>query len=264
MYESTKIVTGANNDGHHPIAAAFCGAVAAFSHDLIITPFDLIKQRMQLGYYNSAIHCLRYVVKTEGMNALYISFPTTLMMNIPYGAIMVAVNESVRKALDPSPKYNFKASILAGTIAGAIAAAFTNPLDVVKTRLQTQNLDLCPASSARLSSPFKHGASLSTTRKKSTLKLTQSTAIDSLVRDGKNMLLSGKIGVRSSSSTAHERNMYRPNTKGIIEIVKCIVTEQGWRGFLKGIIPRMLVQAPSVAISWTAYEGMKSFLYFKS
>lgn len=61
-------------------------------------------------------------------------------MNIPYGCVMVAVNESLKRALRPAGDYDIQTFILAGSGAGAIAAAATNPLDVVKTRLQTQAL----------------------------------------------------------------------------------------------------------------------------
>lgn len=61
-------------------------------------------------------------------------------MNIPYGCVMVAVNESMKRAMRPAGDYDTKTFILAGSVAGAVAAVATNPLDVVKTRLQTQAL----------------------------------------------------------------------------------------------------------------------------
>lgn len=79
--------------------------------------------------------------------AFYRSFPTTLFMNIPYGCVMVAANESLKRALRPAGDYDTQTFLLAGSGAGAVAAAATNPLDVVKTRLQTQALR-APAPSA--------------------------------------------------------------------------------------------------------------------
>lgn len=61
-------------------------------------------------------------------------------MNIPYGCVMVAVNESLKRALRPAGDYDTQTFLLAGSGAGAVAAVATNPLDVVKTRLQTQAL----------------------------------------------------------------------------------------------------------------------------
>lgn len=61
-------------------------------------------------------------------------------MNIPYGCVMVAVNESLKRSLRPAGDYDTQTFLLAGSGAGAVAAAATNPLDVVKTRLQTQAL----------------------------------------------------------------------------------------------------------------------------
>lgn len=76
------------------------------------------------------------VAMTE--QAFYRSFSTTLFMNIPYGCVMVAANESLKSAMRPSGNYDTQTFLLAGSGAGAIAAVATNPLDVVKTRLQTQ------------------------------------------------------------------------------------------------------------------------------
>lgn len=61
-------------------------------------------------------------------------------MNIPYGCVMVAVNESLKRTMRPAGDYDTQTFLLAGSGAGAVAAAATNPLDVVKTRLQTQAL----------------------------------------------------------------------------------------------------------------------------
>lgn len=194
-----------------------------------MTPFDVIKQRMQLGYYTSMSHCIKTMIKQEGIRALYISFPMTIAMNIPYGSVMVPVNESMKKILNPSGKFNYQTSILAGAIAGAVAAAVTNPLDVIKTRLQTQNLQ--PAVSG-------------------------SNAIDCqyykpTVRVEKVGGLSG--AVRRLMTAA------RP-VEGVTVIVKRMIAEEGYRALLKGMVPRMLTQSPAVAISWTVYETIKDAL----
>ena len=268
-------MTGADKPGHYPMQAAFSGSIASLSHDLFITPFDLVKQRMQLGYYDSTLHCLKSIVRSEGIRALYVSFPTTVVMNIPYGAVMVAVNESSRKILDPSGRYSLTTSMIAGSIAGAIAAAITNPLDVIKTRLQTQNLQSCPRcsdslySSSSLSSSSlssKAAATCVPNRKKSTLKMMHfDNLLNSTIRDSMyyNGLKSGIMGIRSNSSSSNRMDIQpnsKTNIKGIMQIVTTIIAEEGVKGFLRGIVPRVLSHAPSVAISWTAYEAMKSML----
>ncbi|RYY75844.1 hypothetical protein EON63_19140 [archaeon] len=62
---------------HTHIHALLLGVTASLAHDLIMTPFDVCKQRMQLGYHQSMVHCLRHIVRTEGYRALYVSLPMT-------------------------------------------------------------------------------------------------------------------------------------------------------------------------------------------
>lgn len=90
--------------------AAAAGAVATLVHDSIMTPMDVVKQRLQLGYHNGIGDCVRAIMKTEGVKAFYISLPTTLFMNLPYGCIMVATNERLKAFLNPSGELTLRTS----------------------------------------------------------------------------------------------------------------------------------------------------------
>lgn len=136
--EAGKERFGVNGREHNVAGAAAAGALATVFHDSIMTPMDVIKQRLQLGYYKGLTHCAASIARTEGVRAFYLSLPVTLFMNIPYGGVMVAANESIKRLLCPSGDYTLGTYLLAGSGAGAIAAAATTPLDLIKTRLQTQ------------------------------------------------------------------------------------------------------------------------------
>lgn len=103
---------------------------------------DAVKQKMQLRakHYNGLVDCVRTVAKLEGYRGFYASYTTTLLMNVPYNAIYFASYESLRTLFKRGKETEFDifAHLLAGGGAGSIAAAFTNPFDVAKTRLQTQ------------------------------------------------------------------------------------------------------------------------------
>ena len=118
-------------------ASGACGAIA---HDALMNPFDVIKQRMQVhgSVYRSILECASKVYHAEGLRAFYISYPTTLSITIPCQAIQVTTYEYLRKVLNPSGQYDPMTHVMAGGVAGAVAAAATTPLDVAKTLLQTR------------------------------------------------------------------------------------------------------------------------------
>eukprot|EP00916_Digyalum_oweni_P002261 GHVL01004117.1.p1 GENE.GHVL01004117.1~~GHVL01004117.1.p1 ORF type:complete len:310 (-),score=23.67 GHVL01004117.1:973-1902(-) len=147
VYEWGRTFLGIK-DGHcDPLKASICGGASVLCHDCIMTPMDVIKQRLQLGCYRTTWDCVTNTVRVEGLQALFRSVPTTLGMNIPYGAILVSCNESLKSVLyqERLPDLaNLYLYFVSAGLSAVLAAAMTNPLDVVKTRLQTQDLLLRP------------------------------------------------------------------------------------------------------------------------
>ena len=106
----------------------------------------MIKQRMQVheSQFRSVITCARTVYQTEGLNAFYISYPTTLTMTVPFTAVQFTVYEQLKKLLNPNGSYSPATHIVSGGLAGAVAGAVTTPLDVAKTLLQTRGTSTDP------------------------------------------------------------------------------------------------------------------------
>jgi len=155
---------------HQPLRAAACGAMATVAHDSIITPTDVVKQRLQIGGYYGALDCVRCTLRHEGPRAFYRSLPTTLAMNIPYMGLLVGTNESLKRSLDLGAKGGVREQRFAGApwyfltagISGALASAVTLPLDVVKTRLQTQGGRSSYLPSAGPEMPLRYSGIVST------------------------------------------------------------------------------------------------------
>lgn len=138
-YEFSKHRLGGNAAGHHPIISSISGASATIMSEAFMNPFDVIKQRMQLSKSDQSIwRCTRNIYKSEGLTAFYLSYPTVLTMSVPLTMIQFTTYESASKILNPSQAYDPITHIISGGTAGAIAAALTTPLDVIRTMLQTR------------------------------------------------------------------------------------------------------------------------------
>mmetsp|Transcript_10567 Transcript_10567/g.19477 ORF Transcript_10567/g.19477 Transcript_10567/m.19477 type:complete len:648 (+) Transcript_10567:106-2049(+) len=140
-YEFGKQKLLQNETRHQPVLAATCGAAASTAHDLILTPTDVVKQRLQLGCYNGPWHCVRETIRAEGFSALFRSLPVTLLSNGPHVAVLASVNESMKLFLGldrGSSSVDLPWYFLCAGVGGMVAAGITLPLDVLKTRIQTQ------------------------------------------------------------------------------------------------------------------------------
>lgn len=147
--KNTRIVT----DENHPLIASGAGIAATIASDALMTPFDVLKQRMQAytSINNSSnsqsiklFKTAANLYKTEGLSAFYISYPATLFTSIPFSAFNFGVYEYCSSILNPNKNYNPYLHCVAGAIAGGVAAALTNPFDVIKTALQTRGISEIP------------------------------------------------------------------------------------------------------------------------
>ena len=73
-------------------------------------------------------------MEKEGFHALWRSYKVTLLMNIPFSAALISVNENLKTLSNPADhKYTYSMYFGCAFIAGSVAAVLTNPLDVTKT-----------------------------------------------------------------------------------------------------------------------------------
>lgn len=139
-YEFVKEFAGGRSGANQPLTTMMAGASATIASDALMNPFDVIKQRMQVhqSEFRSVFTAIRVVYRNEGLAAFYVSYPTTLMMSVPFTAVQFTAYEQVKRLLNPTGEYSPSSHVIAGGLAGGVAAGVTTPLDVAKTLLQTR------------------------------------------------------------------------------------------------------------------------------
>lgn len=124
------------------------GSIAGAFGAAVVMPIDIVKTRLQNqrktppgtpALYRNSIDCFRKVLKHEGFRGLYAGLGPQLLGVAPEKAIKLTVNDLVRGTFtDSTGTVPLPAEILAGGSAGACQVVFTNPLEIVKIRLQIQ------------------------------------------------------------------------------------------------------------------------------
>ncbi|NWW44409.1 CMC2 protein, partial [Pedionomus torquatus] len=123
------------------------GSVAGAVGATAVYPIDLVKTRMQnqrstgsfVGelMYKNSFDCFKKVLRYEGFFGLYRGLLPQLLGVAPEKAIKLTVNDFVRdKFMSKDGSVPLAAEILAGGCAGGSQVIFTNPLEIVKIRLQ--------------------------------------------------------------------------------------------------------------------------------
>ncbi|EYC16086.1 hypothetical protein Y032_0035g3142 [Ancylostoma ceylanicum] len=156
VYEKSKGFFTGNTVGHaNTLAYGAAGVLATLVHDAVMNPAEVVKQRMQMQFspYGSSLECVRCIYRREGMAAFYRSYTTQLVMAIPFQSVHFMTYEFWQQVLNPEHKYDPKSHLVAGGMAGGLAAAVTTPLDCIKTVLNTQQTpDVCEKGSILLKS----------------------------------------------------------------------------------------------------------------
>ncbi|TFY64934.1 hypothetical protein EVJ58_g2294 [Rhodofomes roseus] len=124
------------------------GGIAGALGATIVYPIDLVKTRMQnqrstvVGQllYKNSFDCVKKVLRNEGFVGFYRGLGPQLIGVAPEKAIKLTVNDFVRsRAMDPETgRIKLMWELIAGGTAGGCQVIFTNPLEIVKIRLQMQ------------------------------------------------------------------------------------------------------------------------------
>ena len=124
------------------MTAASLGEIAACA---VRVPTEVVKQRAQAGQHPSSLSALTGILSQHrkiGVPGvwmeLYRGWSVTIMREVPFTVIQFPLWESMkayRRRTSGKDKNSGVESAFFGSVAGAIAAAITTPLDVLKTRM---------------------------------------------------------------------------------------------------------------------------------
>lgn len=227
------------------LTAGFLGDLAA---SIVYVPSEVLKTRLQLqgrhnnpffhsGYnYRGTFDAVKTIVQVEGPMALFHGYKATLYRDLPFSALQFMFYEQFQswaKQYKQSRDIGTELELLTGAAGGGLAGAITCPLDVVKTRLQTQ-----------VSSPIP-------------IKTKDRAAVDAKagVRDSSAKSPGARRPISTSSPSTHTP---RPGaivleTSSVYQGLKLIYRTEGVGGWFRGVGPRFV---------WTSVQsGCMLFLY---
>ncbi|KAK0637240.1 mitochondrial carrier domain-containing protein [Bombardia bombarda] len=241
------------------LASGFLGDFAA---SFVYVPSEVLKSRLQLqgrfnnpyfasGYnYRGMGDAVRTIVRREGFSALFHGYKATLYRDLPYSALQFMFYEqgqSWAHRWKESRDIGWQLELLTGAAAGGLAGVITCPLDVVKTRLQTQ---INPGSIESAVTDRATAAAASITKQ-------QVVAKDGHIRPAAETsaqkLQKRLISTSSPSTHTPPPGAANLHTSSVTTGLKIIYRTEGVGGWFRGVGPRAV---------WTSIQsGCMLFLY---
>lgn len=143
-YDTLKFMLGFRPNATNLAAVTapmLAGCIARTMSVTVIAPLELIRTKLQSreNYrYSELFPTIRNVVRQEGIWSLWRGLSPMLLRDVPFSMIYWLGFEQLKVMLLMRMEYSPMVPFLAGSVSGAIAAALTTPLDVVKTHMQVE------------------------------------------------------------------------------------------------------------------------------
>ncbi|KAI8939556.1 hypothetical protein NX059_003323 [Plenodomus lindquistii] len=283
-------------------ANMLAGAFAGIAEHSVMYPVDLLKTRMQIvnpspsAMYSGISNAMVTISRAEGFWSLWRGLSSVVMGAGPAHAVYFASYEATKHALGGNEGGSEEHHPLAAAASGAAATissdALMNPFDVIKQRMQLhgsiyKSVPQCAQQVFRNEGIGAFYVSYPTTLCM-TVPFTalQFMAYESLSKvmnptgryDPYTHCFAGGIAggfaaglttpldviktllqTRGNATDAELRNV-----SGLFQAAKIIHGREGWRGYFRGLKPRIITTMPSTAICWTAYEMAKAFFIRRS
>ncbi|KAF6020616.1 SLC25A12 [Bugula neritina] len=250
----------------------FLGSIAGATGATAVYPIDLVKTRMQnqrttlVGevMYKNSWDCFKKVLRFEGVSGLYRGLAPQLVGVAPEKAIKLTVNDLMRGKLSGSDgSITFMSECIAGGMAGASQVMFTNPLEIVKIRLQV-------------------AGEVSSAARPSAIQVIKELGFFGLYKGARACFLRDipfsaiyfPTYAHLKKKFADENGYNTPLTllaaafiagqttyNGVFHCFKTILKEEGGRALWKGAPARVFRSSPQFAVTLVTYEMLHRFFY---
>lgn len=240
------------------------GFIADFAASFVYVPSEVLKTRLQLqgrynnpffssGYnYRSTLDAARTIIRHEGILALFHGYKATIFRDLPFSALQFAFYEQEQtwaKEWVGSRDIGLGLEILTGATAGGMAGVLTCPLDVVKTRIQTQiNPPEGPTSFVRTNDLHRQP-----TAPPQTVPHVQSCS--SLSPNTRSAQQRRHISTSSPSTSVRKPGSMNLDTSSVITGLKLLYKTEGIAGWFRGVGPRAVwtsVQSGTMLVLYQA------------
>jgi len=122
------------------------GGIAGIVGTTCIFPLDMVKTRLQASgqggstAYKGPVDVVKRMYAGEGIRGFYRGLGANLVGVTPEKAIKLAVNDQCREYFQkPDGSIELKHEIISGATAGFMQVVATNPMEIVKLRMQLQS-----------------------------------------------------------------------------------------------------------------------------
>ncbi|XP_048517055.1 calcium-binding mitochondrial carrier protein Aralar1 isoform X3 [Dendroctonus ponderosae] len=273
------------------------GSIAGAVGATAVYPIDLVKTRMQnqrtgsfIGelMYKNSFDCFKKVIRHEGIFGLYRGLVPQLLGVAPEKAIKLTVNDLVRdKLTDKNGNISLYGEILSGACAGGSQVIFTNPLEIVKIRLQVAG-EIAGGAKVRAWNVVKElglfglykGARACLLRDvpfsaiyfPAYAHTKASFADESGYNHPLTLLVAGAIAGIPAASLVTPADVIKTRLQvvaragqttysGVLDATRKIYAEEGFRAFWKGSIARVFRSSPQFGVTLLTYELLQRTLY---
>lgn len=281
VYESTKRLFINDWGLPEPVAHFSGGWLGDLASAVFYVPSEVLKTRLQLqgrynnphfysGYnYKGMMDAARTITRTEGPGALFYGYKATLIRDLPFSALQFAFYEKFHGMAQDHVGHNNDMGIAfelaTGAVAGGLAGAITTPLDVVKTRIQTQHngpTDGHPIPQTTTASQPTAPSIQQQTRQFSTKSQinnpskstthTSTASASKLARSAKNYSISSHTHTAASAPAIL--------TDSITHGLRIIYKTEGFAGLFSGIWPRIVWTSVQSSVMLFVYQTALKYL----